>query len=49
MKKKVFSFFWYNENGDNILRESGQALLSLCIQLRLSLKQQKEVIYQPQF
>lgn len=43
-KKKVFFFFfWYTQNGDNILRESAQALLSLCMLLRLSLKQQKKV------
>ena len=42
-KKKVFFFFfWYTQNGDNILRESAQALLSLCMLLRLSLKQQKK-------
>ena len=42
-KKSFFLFFWYTQNGDNILRESAQALLSLCMLLRLSLKQQKKV------
>ena len=42
-KKSFFLFFfWYTQNSDNILRESAQALLSLCMLLRLSLKQQKK-------